>query len=163
MAAKFRFSPCPQCCSCECANCSGEVPTELEVEVSGIDTGACEDCLDLNAVYVLACPGVSPGGGCCEWRYTFPVAVCGITWIYLRLCLAASEFTWFGDGHTIHEGDYYANVRMEGGDYFIQWYHDFGPTKPDCAAWSALLLTLESSDIQCDASAAAATLTTPEE
>ena len=153
-----KLMPYPCCCRCECTNCSGVVPKSIAVAVDDIVETTCGSCETLNTTFVLNCQGMITGT-CCEWRYTFGSAVCGLTWLYLRLCRATSEFTYSGTSHTIHENDYYAEVRFEGGDNFILWYYDFGVTAPDCDSWNELVFTYDAADVTCNASAATALVT----
>lgn len=111
-------------------NCSGSVPSSIQVDIASIADSGCTDCdTDYNGSWVVT--GGTLSGTTCTWSYTFP-AFCS---------------SFLGDYDTLH-------IRLT--DVFVlsviignsgptligcRWSNSYG-SAPDCTAWSSTSVSL---------------------
>ena len=138
--------PCDDCCGavckCECEHCSDTAPCCWRVVIAGIiaeDPEECADCPTLDKTYSL----VQDTNNRCLWKC---IEVQGVE------C---------DDSHDIR-----LTIYLEGSNYKIKvalgnhiWIKDYGTSKPDCCSIINDELTHDSSDLDCDSSAATCFIT----
>jgi len=129
---------CCDGCGCGmCDYCSGSVPACLAITISGIANNSCSDCGDINGVWrVKLIPFSIP----CQWvgyLCSSFMSICGLDRLIATLDLSGS--------------DYILTIVLDdpaSGESII-WSKNFGVVKPDCNAWSNLVLTFVSSTATC--------------
>ena len=68
------IGPDDSCCCSPCAYCSGTLPMQLQLDVSGVTNGTCGSCTSINGTYVL--DYYEPNG--CYWQYAIGT-ICGLS------------------------------------------------------------------------------------
>lgn len=88
-----RFSRRRCCCGGTCPGCLGNVPAEMQLDISGAADGICGVCEILNGTWVLSNFTLN-GNGDCQWSCTINPALCNNyePVDILRLTIAPTQF-----------------------------------------------------------------------
>jgi len=106
MASRWKFDPCPECCTpgVTCNACDGPAATRLAVTLAGIAQapgGTCALAAAFNAAYAVDYQGDFNGDTCslgpgyvCAWRYLFPSPMCSVNSLWLYAQKYTSGWAW---------------------------------------------------------------------
>jgi len=137
----FGAGCCCDAIECTCCDPSDDVPDELQVTISGLSDNTCDDCDDLNGVYILPVsvdPVFSPA--VCIWKYVFSSEVCGVDYIAVILYGASVSYVVFGITY----------------DAAIFWNESPNETSYDCLNLDETWSDVEQSGNTCDVSGSTA-------
>lgn len=85
------------CCGATCVSCTGTVPEEMQVDISGLANdatcGASADCINFEGTYIL--PLTVAGAGGCTWTKTFTLSptACGLSSITVSVFMPPAFFS----------------------------------------------------------------------
>lgn len=151
----FFLGGCP-CCAEGCPHCSSSTPQQLQVVVSGVTNGSCNQCSNLDGTYICTLAGQTgsppPGVGACLWDVSIP-PVCGpaLPFDLVRVSIGTDNMP--GQPHYI-----LVTLRTAAGGSFLIFLRRYG-TLPDCAALSGESLPFWQTDGKCQGHAATCTVT----
>ena len=121
------------CCGGKCGGCSGDIPQEVEVIISGVVNRDCFDCGSLNGTYVLDYSAfIGQEALACQWLYEFPSPICGIRFVVAR---GISGELWV----SFASNDYTDTKNA--------WQNLAGPA--DCSSWNNEPLPYWISGLEC--------------
>jgi hypothetical protein len=137
------------CADCPpvCGPCSGAVPVELQVDISGMANGTCGSCASLDGVYVLPFNNYNLAGQVCTWIFELS-GPCTLD----RLAISVEEVS-PGTSYDVEAG------TSAGGLQDSAWNTNLG-AKPDCDTFDELSLSSTITGSVCDGSAATVLVTT---
>ena len=135
------------CCVVDCPTfCTDGWPTSWTVAIEGYtdrDCGSGENCMTLNATYVVN-DSYSTGSSECRTAETIDL-VCSYNNVFVYINKPGS--------------DYILNVDVGGAPTLEIWRNNLGATKPDCRTFDGVVCTLVSATGSCSLASVSTTAT----